>query len=173
MSKLPKLQEESGFFLPRWAVPYVWAVIVLVIQIMLPWVISILGPRFGWSQQKPALWNFSGMLPIIMGLIMYGWCLSFHFKTYSASVRLGVSPPRLVTNGPYQVSRNPMYVSGLFVWFGWLIFFGSPSVFIAFLLLYVIFSFRVIPLEECQLEELFGKDYLDYKISVRRWFGRF
>jgi protein-S-isoprenylcysteine O-methyltransferase Ste14 len=172
-SKQPKHQENAGVHIPKWTVPLVWSVIVLVIQILLPWVISNLGLRFGWSQQTPALWNFTGILAIIIGLVMYGWCLSFHFKTYKASVRLGFSPPQLVTNGPYQVSRNPMYVSGLFVWFGWVVFYGSFAVFIAFMLLYLLFSLRVIPHEERQLEELFGEDYLNYKDSVRRWFGRF
>ena len=52
--ELPKSKERRGLFLPRWAIPLVWAAIVLVIQILLPWVISQLGPRFGWSQLAPA-----------------------------------------------------------------------------------------------------------------------
>jgi len=168
----PENQSKSGFFLPRWTVPIVWAVIVLFIQILLPVVISLVGPRYGWNQGKPGLWNFAGLIGVAAGIGMYTWCLSFHFKTYSSSVRLGVSPPELVTNGPYQVSRNPMYVSGLFAWLGWTVFFGSPAVFISFFLLYLVFSLRVIPLEELQLEELFGEEYQQYKTKVRRWFGK-
>jgi protein-S-isoprenylcysteine O-methyltransferase Ste14 len=64
-----------------------------------------------------------------------------------------------------------MYVSGLFVWLGWTFFYGSPAVFVALLLLWSVFAFRVIPQEERQLEELFGEEHLTYKRSVRRWIG--
>ena len=158
--------------LPRPVIPFVWAVIVLVIQILLPWAIAKLGPRFGWSQRVPMWWNFSGLIVVATGLVLYAWCLVFHYRSYRTSVRVGFSPPHLVIAGPYRVSRNPMYVSGLFVWFGWTIFYGSLAVFAALLLLWFVFAFRVIPYEERQLEVLFGDDYLEYKRSVGRWMGR-
>jgi protein-S-isoprenylcysteine O-methyltransferase Ste14 len=65
-----------------------------------------------------------------------------------------------------------MYVSGLFTWLGWTVFYGSPTVLIALALLWLVFTFRVIPHEERQLEVLFGDDYLEYKSSVRRWIGK-
>jgi len=91
----------------------------------------------------------------------------------ATSVRIGFSPPHLVVDGPYQISRNPMYVSGLIVWVGWVLFYGSPVVFAAFSLLWVLFSLRVIPHEESLLEGLFGDEYLAYKRTVRRWLGRY
>jgi protein-S-isoprenylcysteine O-methyltransferase Ste14 len=103
---------------------------------------------------------------------MYTWCLVFHFRSYRAPVRAGFAPPQLVIAGPYQYSRNPMYVSALFAWLGWAVFFGSPAVFIALVLLWSAFALRVIPLEERQLEQLFGEDYREYKRSVPRWIGR-
>jgi len=66
-----------------------------------------------------------------------------------------------------------MYVSALFAWLGWTVFYGSPAVFAALVLLCSVFAFRVIPHEERLLEALFGDDYLEYKRSVRRWVGRF
>ena len=168
----PKNQAPQGLMLPRWAIPLVWAVIVLVIQVLLPWVVSRLGPRFGWSQAAPGWWNLAGLVAVAIGLALYVWCLAFHFRSYRASVRIGFSPPHLVVAGPYRFSRNPMYVSGLFVWLGWTVFYGSPAVFVALVLLWSVFAFRVIPHEERQLEALFGDDYLEYKRSVRRWIGR-
>ncbi len=66
-----------------------------------------------------------------------------------------------------------MYVSGLFTWLGWVVFYGSPAVLVALVLLWSGFTFRVIPHEERQLEALFGDDYREYKRSVRRWIGRY
>ena len=172
-SELSKRKSRRELILPRWAIPPIWVVIVLVIQLLLPWVIAKLGPRFGWSQLAPAWWNLSGLIAVALGLALYTWRLIFHFRSYPAAVRISFSPPHLVIAGPYRFSRDPMYVSGLLVWFGWMVFYGSPAVFVALVLLWPIFAFRVISHEERQLEALFGDDYLDYKRSVRRWFWRF
>jgi protein-S-isoprenylcysteine O-methyltransferase Ste14 len=169
--ELSKRKERRELLLPRWAVPLIWAIIVLAIQVLLPWAVAKVGPRFGWSQVAPGQWNFIGVIAVAVGLALYTWCLIFHFRSYAASVRMGFSPPHLVAAGPYRLSRNPMYVSGLFTWLGWTIFYGSPAVFVALVLLWAVFAFRVIPHEERQLEVLFGDDYLEYKRSVRRWLG--
>jgi protein-S-isoprenylcysteine O-methyltransferase Ste14 len=171
--ELPEPKKRSELALPRWAIPLVWAVIVLVIQILLPSLVAKIGPRFGWSRLAPAWWNLAGLVTVAVGLALYGWCLALHFGTYRAPVRIGFTPPHLVGAGPYKVSRNPMYVSGLLVWLGWAVFYGSPAVFGAMVLLWAVFSFRVIPHEERQLGAQFGEDYRAYKRSVRRWIGRF
>jgi protein-S-isoprenylcysteine O-methyltransferase Ste14 len=163
----------TGIALPRWAIPLVWAGIVLVIQILLPLVVAQIGHRFGWSNLSPGVWNYIGLIVAGAGLSLYAWCLMNHFRSYRTSVRVGFDPPHLVVAGPYAISRNPMYLSGLLTWLGWTIYFGSPSVFIALLLLWSIFAFRIIPHEERQLEQLFGEKYLEYKRTVRRWFGRY
>jgi protein-S-isoprenylcysteine O-methyltransferase Ste14 len=168
-----KSEDHRELFLPKWAIPLVWAIIVLVIQVLLPWIVSKIGPRYGWYQRDPGWWNLTGLIVVSIGIALYAWCLVFHYRSYRTSVRIGFSPPHLVIAGPYQISRNPMYVSGLFAWLGWTIFYGSPAVFVALVLLWSIFTFRVIPHEENQLEALFGDDYLEYKRSVRRWIGQY
>jgi protein-S-isoprenylcysteine O-methyltransferase Ste14 len=169
----PNWRDHHQLILPRWAIPFVWALLVYAIQILLPWAIAKIGPRFGWSESAPGKWNVTGLILVVIGLGLYAWCLSVHFRGYPASVRIGFSPPHLVGTGPYRYSRNPMYVSGLLAWLGWTIFYGSPAVFVVLLLLWSLFAFRVIPHEEHQLEALLGDDYLEYKRSVPRWFGRF
>jgi protein-S-isoprenylcysteine O-methyltransferase Ste14 len=159
--------------LPKRMVPFVWAIIVLVIMVLLPGIVSKIGPRFGWFQTSPAWWNLIGLIGVIIGLVMYAWCLAFHYRSYRASVRVGFSPPHLVVAGPYKISRNPMYASGLFAWLGWVIFYGSPAVCFVLVLLWIAFTYRVIPYEERQLEALFGDEYLAYKQSVRRWIGKY
>jgi len=158
--------------LPKWAIPIVWTIIVLVIMILLPWSVSRLGRRYGWDQETPAGWNLAGLLVIAAGLAMYIGCLVFHFRSYRERVRHGFAPPHLVVTGPYRYSRNPMYVGGLFIWIGWAIFYGSPAVCIGSVFLWSIFSLRVIPAEERQLRALFGDEYQQYQTAVRRWLGR-
>lgn len=151
----------------------VWAVIVLMIMIIMPWIASTFGPRYGWYHGVPARWSLAGLIAVVIGLAMYIWCLVFHFKSYREGVRIGFTPPHLVVNGPYRYSRNPMYIAGLFIWIGWTIFYANPVVFAGLLLLWSMFAFRVIPSEERQLEALFGDEYIEYRKSVRRWIGRF
>jgi protein-S-isoprenylcysteine O-methyltransferase Ste14 len=170
-SHLPKRKARRQVEIPRWAVPLVWAILVFTIQILLPWVIAKLGPRFGWSGPVPGNWNLVGLIAVAIGLALYIWCLVAHFIGYQASVPIGSSPPHLVVAGPYRFSRNPMYLSALIAWIGWTIFYGSPAVFVALVILWSVFAFRVIPLEERQLQAMFGDDFLDYKRSVPRWIG--
>jgi protein-S-isoprenylcysteine O-methyltransferase Ste14 len=168
-----KCEDQQELRLPKWAIPPVWAVLVFGIQILLPWAISNLWVRLGWSHQTPGPWNLAGLAIVVVGIGLYAWCLLFHFRSYRTSVRVGFDPPHLVDGGLYKFSRNPMYVSGLIAWFGWVVFYGSPAVLIGFTLLWLLFAYRVIPQEEHQLEMLFGEDYLEYKRKVRRWIGRF
>jgi protein-S-isoprenylcysteine O-methyltransferase Ste14 len=112
----------------------------LVILVVLPWAVARLGPRYGWSQAVPATWNLIGLIAVAIGLVLYVWCLAFHFKSYRAAVRIGFSPPHLVVGGPYKYSRNPMYVSGLFAWLGWTVFYGSPAVLVGLVLLWSVFT---------------------------------
>ena len=166
-------QKRRELLLPKWTIPLVWAAIILLIMGLLPWIVARMGRLYGWAQGLPGWWNLAGLLVVAAGLAMYAWCLVFHFKSYRTSVRVGFSPPHLVTTGPYRVSRNPMYVSGLLAWVGWTFLYGSPAVLAALTLLWAVFSFRVIPFEERQLETQFGDEYLDFKRTVPRWIGRF
>ena len=172
-SKNQHRKDRRELFLPRRLIPIVWAGIILIIHVLLPWAVARMGPRFGWAQQDPGWWNLAGFVAAIIGVALYVWCLVFHYRSYRTSVRVGFTPPHLVIAGPYRFSRNPMYVTGLIAWLGWVIFYGSPAVFVGLVLLWVIFTIRVIPYEERQLEGLFGDEYLEYKRSVPRWIGRF
>ena len=87
LPKKTKARRERA--LPRWAIPLVWFVLVGVILVVLPWAVSRLGPRFGWSQGIPATWNLAGLIGVAFGLTFYVWSLVFHFKSYRASVRIG------------------------------------------------------------------------------------
>jgi len=102
---------------------------------------------------------------------LYAWCLAAHFIGYPASVGIGFSPHFWWWPG-LQVLLEPNVPVALIAWIGWTIFYGSFAVFIALVLLWSVFAFRVIPLEERQLRTMFGDDYLHYMRSVHRWIGR-
>ncbi len=70
---------------------------------------------------------------------------------------------------PYTFTRNPMYLGTALVLFGFAVFFSSIVMLLAPIAFLVIIDRMVIPLEEHNLERIFGSQYIDYKTRVRRW----
>ena len=69
----------------------------------------------------------------------------------------------------YNFSQNPIYLSIIIIIFGLATFFGSSTLFIIFIVLFILFRISFINWEEKKLEEEFGEEYLEYKRRVRRW----
>ena len=79
------------------------------------------------------------------------------------------STRKIVTNGVYRFSRNPLYFSLLLLLSGLTILLSSLWLFMAIPVLYVLFLFKAVKPEEKYLLQKFGKDYLHYSEKVRRW----
>lgn len=65
-----------------------------------------------------------------------------------------------------------MYLSKLILLFGWIIFYGSVALVLAFVIGYLLFIYYAVPEEERILEAHFGEAYHEYKKKVPRWFGK-
>lgn len=91
------------------------------------------------------------------------------FRAAGTTVRLSKRSTTIVRTGPYRFSRNPIYLSfiflvlGLAVWLNdlWLIVTLVPAV--------VFIAVFVIPREERFLSREFPVEYSNYKAAVRRW----
>lgn len=85
------------------------------------------------------------------------------------TVRPDRGTDRLVTDGPFSFTRNPLYVAGTMLVLG----IGLVSGIVWFLLLAIVAAFTVqelaIEREERHLQARFGETYLDYARRVRRW----
>jgi len=78
-------------------------------------------------------------------------------------------PKRLVTNGLFRYSRNPIYVAYAAVLLGEFLWFGHVAL-LAYLGLYILAAQAIIVWwEEPVLRRRFGDDYLRYTGEVRRW----
>lgn len=81
----------------------------------------------------------------------------------------GGSASRLVTAGPFRISRNPMYLSLVLAYAGLALMLDLPWT-LAVLPAPVLVAHRVqIPFEEARMAGLFGQQYLNYRARVRRW----
>jgi protein-S-isoprenylcysteine O-methyltransferase Ste14 len=136
-----------------------------------PWAISLLAPRYGWAAGHPGPWNLIGLIPVAVGTTGLIWSVAMHFAQFPEGVEMELAKSYLLTRSPYASSRHPTYLSILTLLFGWVIFYGSFAVFIAFVAGCVFFNFAAV-LEERAMEERFGEAYLEYKNKVPRWFGK-
>ncbi len=75
----------------------------------------------------------------------------------------------LQTTGIYAVTRNPMYLSLIFLYSGLAIFFGNWWTFMLLVPLVAIVRWYIIRKEENYLDRAFGDLYDAYKRKVRRW----
>ncbi|CAH0525831.1 methyltransferase family protein [Vibrio hippocampi] len=75
----------------------------------------------------------------------------------------------IVTTGVFSISRNPMYLTLLFLLLAWGVWLEDGiSLLLTTLFVPYINRFQIVP-EELALAEKFGSEYLDYKAKVRRW----
>lgn len=77
-------------------------------------------------------------------------------------------PTKLVTDGPYAVTRNPMYLGHLLFMTGLVIATRSPVALGLWFRQLGRFRERVAR-DEARLEKLFGEDYRRYRALVPRW----
>jgi protein-S-isoprenylcysteine O-methyltransferase Ste14 len=121
-----------------------------------------------------------GWLLIGTGLLGYLWCLLRFlmsggtpaiFFTRPLKFLLGEEPGRLVQEGLYRYSRNPMYVSVLLVIFGQALRVGSQQMAEYGLIVWFGFHIVVVFLEEPHLREQRGPSYEEYCRHVPRWIG--
>jgi protein-S-isoprenylcysteine O-methyltransferase Ste14 len=136
-----------------------------------PWAISLLAPRYGWAMGYPGPWNLIGLIPVAVGTTGLIWSVALHSAQAPEGLEMALAQSYLLTRGPYALSRHPTYLSILTLLLGWVIFYGSVAVFIAFVAGCVFFTFAGW-LEERALEARFGEAYLAYKNKVPRWFGK-
>ncbi|MHA1543435.1 MAG: methyltransferase family protein, partial [Candidatus Hodarchaeales archaeon] len=115
-------------------------------------------------------YNLSGLLIGVLGFALIIWANYTLLQKITLDEREPFhTPSALVLNGPFQFSRNPVYLSVIMMTLGLAIFFGSLILFIFPPILFIVFHRFLIRWEEKKLEETFGEEYLDFKRNVRRW----
>ena len=111
-----------------------------------------------------------GSFMIISGLIIILSAIIL-FKKYQTTIT-PLNPSnatKLITDGIYKFSRNPMYLGLLFVLLGISIILNpTGGFFLIPLFILYLNLFQIIP-EENAMVDLFKDEFLEYKKNVRRW----
>ena len=173
---IPNEKPSSKVSLPRWLALglgfFAWLVAIPLAHCGLPLVISRFAPHYGWTSGSPGYWNFLGLIPVVFGIVCLAWIMVLGFVQTPEKVELEWNSPFLLKQGPYAITRNPMYVAELGLWLGWACFYGSIPVLIGFLILCAVVNFVILPREERALEARFGESFRQYKREVPRWLGK-
>lgn len=78
-------------------------------------------------------------------------------------------PTKLIVDGPFRFTRNPLYLSMALFTLGIALWLGSLASLLLVGIEVIVMNVWGIPFEENVLEEEFGEEYLTYKRQVRRW----
>lgn len=124
---------------------------------------------FGVSLFRKPHQQFIGWVLCLIG-IGIGLMALIQFIRSRNSIVTIKSAHSLQTGGVYRYSRNPLYVSLFFIYFGAAFFWGNWWTFIIAPFLVMVMRLYVIKREEKYLKRRFGRHYKVYKKSVRRWF---
>jgi protein-S-isoprenylcysteine O-methyltransferase Ste14 len=123
----------------------------------------------------PMVLNISGIPLLVLGILLHIWTgkllgLWGLIGLPEVSTRI---KGRLVTEGPFSVVRHPTYFAHALMFSGVFLVTEVISLGIITLLDFLLVSILIIPLEEKELLNRFGKDYNLYRESVPKFFPRF
>lgn len=112
--------------------------------------------------------NLLGLAPVALGLTV-GLSGVLKFRKEKTNWHPFKTADKLVTDGIYAYSRNPMYLGLTLLLVGAWILFGALSPLLCVLLFIAVASHWYIPGEERMLREKFGPAFQEYEAKVGRW----
>ena len=110
----------------------------------------------------------TGAILLLWGYLQYRLVGLYRIRRGGGGPGLEVPPERLVRDGPYRYTRNPMYLGHLIFMLGLTVTFSSWLAAALFVFHMVWFHRRVLA-DENRLNARFGEPYLAYKMGVKRW----
>jgi protein-S-isoprenylcysteine O-methyltransferase Ste14 len=116
----------------------------------------------GWPSLNP--WA----VPLLVwGYAQYRWVGVMRTRQGGGGPGMSNPPQRLVTDGPYALTRNPMYLGHLIFFAGMAVLFSGVAW--ALFFFHVVWFDRRAQEDEAHLLQLFGAPYRDYLGRVKRW----
>ena len=133
--------------------------------LLLSWLLDYFFPQFRFVYGS---FRYIGLIIFVTGLSITFF--SFYlFKKNKTPILPGQKPTFMVAVGPYKFTRNPMYLGVTLALLGISIYIGNLLSLFSPLIFFIVMNLVYIPFEEKLMENLFGKQYFDYKKKVRRW----
>lgn len=112
--------------------------------------------------------NLIGILPLVTGLA-FSISGSRKFLKVGTNIKTFNEPGKLVKDGLFKYSRNPMYLGFVLALSGISLILETVSSFIILAAFILITDKWYIAYEEKMMTKKFGFDYEEYKSVTRRW----
>ena len=116
----------------------------------------------------PLAWTLGGVIlacGVALGPI---WGIRT-LRVAGTTIRPDKPTSKLVTDGPFRFSRNPLYLSLTVIYAGIAVMADSIWALLLLIPVNIIISRFVIRREEQYLAQTFGDEYERYRMKVRRW----
>jgi len=151
--------DKTDFLIPPFALFYFYLVFANAFN--LP---SVSKQEFFHSE----ILSWVGVFFCLAGLLLLLWSL----VSFGQSFRVGIDtehPDKLITNGVFAFSRNPIYVAFALILLGQFLIFPN-WILLVYLGAGIWLFHRQVLREEEYLKQHYGKEYLEYRNRVRRYF---
>ena len=112
--------------------------------------------------------SYLGLVPLLIGIAITA-AAARKFSRVGTPIRPFERSTRLVTDGLYRYTRNPMYLGLTLILIGTWLLLGTASALLPIAVFIWIIQEGFIRGEERFLDEIFGEEYRGYKNRVRRW----
>ncbi|WP_107038630.1 methyltransferase family protein [Brumimicrobium mesophilum] len=170
----------NKFFKPTKSKNTLWILTKTYLQTSLFWIIFLIILPFGIRFIEAEYFGFAFSPQKVIGTLLFiGFSLLALYSAFlMSSIGKGTPLPtdcavKLVKSGTYKVWRNPMAVSGIGQGISIGIYFGSTFVVLYAISGAILWHILVRPLEEKDLLERFGEEYLKYKNETKNWIPNF
>jgi protein-S-isoprenylcysteine O-methyltransferase Ste14 len=142
-------------------------VVLTLVAASLMWLLARTTPGFVWPGGLRAI--------VAVTLLAGGVAVAMFAVREFRAARTTVNPLRpaaassMVRSGIYRHTRNPMYLGLLLALAAWSVWLASPAA-VAVLLVVAVYldRFQIVP-EERALAGRFGREFDEYRRTVRRW----
>jgi len=123
----------------------------------------------GWEPEDvPSFMRYGGWLLVAIALWIDIWTFQT-LRRHNTTILPNKAASQLAVDGPFKLSRNPIYMGNIIIVLGIGFILGSRWYLLLAALLYFLLSELAIKREEKHLEANFPQAWEEYSKSVRRW----
>ncbi len=123
----------------------------------------------GTSSGQPIRHVLVALVLLASGTFLLLWCVKEFYVSGRGTLAPWSPPQKLVSTGPYRLSRNPMYIAVFTILLGWSTLWGSCGLLIYAVVVLCAFHLRVHFYEEPWAARHFRAEWQTYAARVPRW----
>ncbi|WP_372002259.1 methyltransferase [Tistrella mobilis] len=144
-----------------WLLPPILVLILLILMAVL----ARLWPEPGLLSDP---WHLLGLVLLLAGIAL-PLMVSRLFRRVRTNINTFRDPDVMVADGPFRISRNPIYLGFALILLGAALLSGAAVALLPALAFVLITDRWYIPFEEARMSAQFGAAYDDYRRRTRRW----